>query len=229
VGCGEETKFLIDLERIVTDHWRLVQTYGPDRTWWLDQIRALYVDFQAASLAARGKVRWADKSPTYTLHLDFIDELFPSAQYIHLLRDGHDVVASYRERWGYRAGLRAANSVWVAYVRAAQALGSRLPAGRFHELRYEALVSDPEATTRALFAFLGEAWDPVVLRYEEKEHRTTERHARFTQDRRKASGDQATIYRSRVGAGRKALDPVLHRLLHRRAGGLLTELGYGDG
>ena len=68
-----------------------------------------------------------------------------------------------------------------------------------------------------------------MLQYQERSHDTTERHAKFTENRRVESGDQATIYRSRVGAGKRSLDPALHRLLHLRAGKLLTELGYGDG
>jgi hypothetical protein len=153
--------------------------------------------------------------------------VFPDAQYVHLVRDGHDVVASYRERWGYPAGVRAANSVWVTYVRTARAFGARLPRGRYHEVRYEALVADPERTARELLEFLGEPWDPAVLRYDELEHGSTGRHARFTSARRVEGGDSAAIYRSRVGAGRASLDPFLHALLHRRAGRLLAELGYG--
>jgi hypothetical protein len=229
ISCGEETKFLIDLQSIVTRYWGLLSTYGLERAFWIDHIRRLYLDFQGAYLERRGKARWADKTPTYTPHLPFIDELFPTAQYVHLLRDGHDVVASHRERWGWRAGARAANSIWVSYVRAARAFGARLPPGRFHELRYEDLVTTPEPTARALFAFLCEDWDPAVLQYQEQAHDTTERHAQFTQARRAESGEQATIYRSRVGAGKASLDPALHRLLHLRAGELLAELGYGDG
>jgi hypothetical protein len=229
ISCGEETKFLIDLESIVTRYWSLLSTYGLDRAYWIEHIRRLYLDFQSVYLERRGKARWADKTPTYTPHLAFIDELFPTAQYVHLVRDGHDVVASHRERWGWRAGARAANSIWVSYVRAARAFGAQLPAGRFHELKYEDLVTSPEATARALFAFLGEPWDPAVLQYQDRSHDTTERHAKFTEARRAESGEHQTIYRSRVGAGKRSLDPALHRLLHLRADALLTELGYGDG
>jgi hypothetical protein len=229
ISCGEETKFLVEMESIVTRYWGLLSTYGFERAFWIERIRRMYLDFQAAYLERRGKARWADKTPTYTPRLEFIDELFPTAQYVHLVRDGHDVVASHRERWGWRAGARAANSIWVSYVRAARAFGRALPSDRFHELRYEDLVGSPEVTARALFAFLGEEWDPAVLQYQDRDHDTTDRHARFTEARRAEGGEDATIYRSRVGAGRRSLDPALHRLLHARAGALLTELGYGDG
>ncbi len=226
ISCGEETKFLTDLEPIVGAHQRLLASYGFDRGWWLDRIREMYGGFQAAYLEKRAKARWAEKTPSYTMHLGFVEELFPAAQYIHIIRDGRDVVASFRDRWGYRSGVRAANSIWAHYVRTAREFGAHLPPDRYHELRYEALVEETETTCRALLAFLGEEWEAQVLRYHEVEHGTTERYAAFTAKRREAAGDDAPIYQSRVGAGKRALDPVLKALLARSGGSLLSELGY---
>ena len=86
-------------------------TYGLSREWWIEHMRELYETFQAEVLARNGKARWAEKDPTYTLLLAFIEELFPTAVYVHLLRDGHDVVASFRDRWGYRSAARAARTI----------------------------------------------------------------------------------------------------------------------
>ncbi len=226
ISCGEETHFLRDLEAIVGRNWELVATYGLPREWWLERIRVLYADFQTEVLARAGKARWAEKDPTYTLHLPFVQELFPDALYVHLLRDGHDVVASFRDRWGYTSAARAARSEWARYVSAARELGERLDDERFLELRYEELVDDPETQARRLFAFLGEDWDPAVIDFDPAEHRATDRYQRFTAQRREAGGGEATIYRSRVGAGGKSLDPVLRTLLRRNNGDLLRELGY---
>ena len=43
---------------------------------------------------------------------------------------------------------------------------------------------------------------------------------------KQAGGEEAIIYRSRVGAGGASLDPVLRTILRRRNGDLLRELGY---
>lgn len=229
ISCGEETHFLRDLEAIVGRHWALLASYGLDRTWWLRRIEGFYADFQVEVLGRSGKVRWAEKDPTYTLHLPFIAELFPEALYIHLLRDGHDVVASFRDRWGYRSAARAARTEWARYVGAARAFGAQLDGSRFLELRYERLVADPESETRRLFAFLGETWQPALLEFDPAEHTATERYRWFTAQRREAGRESATIYRSRVGAGGRSLDPFLRTLLRRRHGPLLAELGYLDG
>ncbi len=226
LSCGEETHFLRELQPIVGERWPLLETYGFPREYWLERIRELYERFQADYLARRGKARWVDKDPVYTLCLPFIAEVFPTAQYVHLVRDGHDVVASFRERWGYRSALRVARTEWARYVDGARMFGAGLPADRYHELHYEALVASPEPTMRALLGFLAEPWDDAVLHFDEAPHDATERYGRFTAERRRQSGESGAIYRSRVGAGRSSLDPVLRALLRKSAGSLLRELGY---
>jgi hypothetical protein len=228
ISCGEETHFLRALHSIVGRDWPLVASYGLPRDWWLARIRGLYSDFQSEVLARSGKARWAEKDPTYTLHLAFIEELFPDALFVHLLRDGHDVVASFRDRWGYRSAARAARTEWARYVEAAGELGRRLDERRFLEVRYERLVADPVPEAQRLFAFLGEDFMPEVLAFDPAEHTATARYQWFTAGRRAAGGETSTIYRSRVGAGGASLDPVLRGLLRRRHGALLRELGYLD-
>jgi hypothetical protein len=65
-----------------------------------------------------------------------------------------------------------------------------------------------------------------VLEFDPAAHRATGRYQWFTAQRRAAGGDDATIYRSRVGAGGDSLDPLLRALLRWRNGELLRELGY---
>jgi hypothetical protein len=226
IAAGEETKFLTDLEPILDEHWRLLQTYGFERDWWVDRIRAFYGGFLAEYTERKGKRRWAEKTPGYTFHLPFVDELFPDAQYVHLIRDGRDVVASFRERWGYRAGLRAANSVWRESIVRARAFGAQLAPDRYQELRYEALIADPERELRSLLAFLGEAWDDAVLQYDQLPHDTTERYAQYSAKRRAESGGDQGVYRSSAGRGRRRLDPALRAVLMRSSGKLLADLGY---
>lgn len=226
ISCGEETHFLRDLESVVGRNWDLVASYGLPREWWIERLRGLYETFQAEVLARSGKTRWAEKDPTYTLHLPFIEELFPNAVYIHLLRDGHDVVASFRERWGYKSAARAARTEWARYVTAARDLGRRLPSERFLELRYEELVTDPESQGQRLFEFLAEPWEPAVLEFDPRDHSATDRYQWFSAQQRQAGGEDSTIYRSRVGTGGASLDPVLRTILRRRHGTLLRELGY---
>jgi hypothetical protein len=226
ISCGPETHFLIDFESIVGRHWYRIEMFKFGKPYWHAKIAEFFDSFQREYANARGKSRWADKTPTYSKRLPFLNDLFPDAQFIHLIRDPHDVVASHRSRWGYKAAARCALQKWHRYVTMARAFGRTLPPGRYHEVRYENLVSGPEPTTRALIEFLGEAWDPVILDYNRFEHGIGDKHGKLTASRRQSAGEQSTIYKSRIGAGRNELDPFLRLLLRSRSTPLMKELGY---
>jgi hypothetical protein len=145
---------------------------------------------------------------------------------VHLIRDAHDVVASHRERWGYRSAVRCAARTWREYVTAARTFGQSLPSDRYTELRYEQLVADPETVMRQLIEFLHEPWEPAILEYTRFEHGMRDKHQKLTEKRRQSAGESSTIYRSRVGAGKREIDPLLRGLLWSRSGRLLKDLGY---
>jgi hypothetical protein len=226
ISCGPETRFLADLAGITADpNWQRMRLYGFPKEYWHQRIATLFDTFQTEYAHARGKVRWADKTPHYALCVDYLNELFPTCQVVHVIRDGRDVVASHRDRWGYLSALKAVRK-WPWYVRAARAAGARLPADRYREVRYEQLVTDPEGTLRQLLDFLGETWDPILLEHDKRPHDVPERYLAFSSSRRMANAQKPTIYRSRVGAGCRELDPLLRLLVTRLAGRTLRELGY---
>lgn len=47
----------------------------------------------------REEVRVVDKTVSNSLRIDYIREVFPEAQFIHIIRDGRDAIASIRKRW----------------------------------------------------------------------------------------------------------------------------------
>lgn len=224
ISAGAETKFLPELAEMV-ERSRLDGKFDLSRPDVLELMRGFYGRLQSDYMARRGKRRWAEKTPSYTLHLPLINELYPNAQYVHVIRDGRDVVASTRDRWGYRAALGTALRKWRRYVTVARAFGRRLPPGRYHEVRYEDLVRDPQTTARELVAFLGEPWDPAVLTYDRTSHSDLDQHARLQDDRRRTSNDRRLIYTSRVQSGR-SLDPLLRLATWIGGRKLLAELGY---
>jgi sulfotransferase family protein len=226
ISCGPETRFLADLAPITGDQWPRMSRYGMSKEEWHRRIADFFGGFQRDYAASRGKTRWADKTPRYALSLEFLDAVFPTCQIIHVIRDGRDVVASHRKRWGYRSAVKASVK-WPRYIAAARAVGERLPPSRYLELRYEDLVGDTEKVLRGLFDWLGEPWDARVLGYNEHPHDVADRHWTTTAaERRAASGTEATIYRSRVGAYRRELNPLLRTLVRVVDGPMLRKLGY---
>jgi hypothetical protein len=119
------------------------------------------------SYAARfGKSRWGDKRPTYFRNVEMLRALFPDAQFVHIVRDGRDCVASLKRMpWWQRDGRNAVDAMawWVEAVECARRAKKALPADSFYEVRYEDLVADPQRELQALCAFLGEDFEKSML------------------------------------------------------------------
>ena len=117
-------------------------------------------------------VRYGDKYPPYCTDIPELSKLFPDAQFVHIIRDGRDVVSSLARTRAANRGWRRGPDIpaidelvndWVSFVHAARQGGAALEAGRYHELRYEHLLADPIPTLRATLRFLGEDIDAETI------------------------------------------------------------------
>jgi hypothetical protein len=109
------------------------------------------------------KPRWGDKSLNTERYTEQIFEAYPEARILHMMRDPRDRYASSKTRWGIRrGGVGAGTAEWLASARLALACQGRYP-DRYRAVPYETLVTEPEATTRDLCAFIGEAFEPEML------------------------------------------------------------------
>jgi hypothetical protein len=125
-----------------------------------------------------GKRLVGDKTPRYVRHVANLHDLWPEAKFVHLIRDGRDVCSSVLN-WdkGNRAVIRMSTWEqdpvsttalwWEQLVRLGREDGTALGPQLYHELRYEALVSEPVKTCEALCAFLGVPYDERMLRFHE--------------------------------------------------------------
>lgn len=225
LSCGPETRFLVDLEKVVGDQWERMALFGLSKQEWLERIASFFAGVHSEYAARRGKSRWVDKTPRYALCLPFIDQLFPEAQIVHVIRDGRDVVASHRRRWGVLSSLRAVEK-WRRYIAAARSSPQAADPSRYTEVRYEDLVRDADATMRALLDFLGEPWDESVLRHEDAPHDVPERYRERAAARRAEGGEGSAVYASGVGAHARSLDPLTRLAFRVRCGRLLRAVGY---
>jgi len=115
-----------------------------------------------ADLNGRTPERWGDKSPGNVFHAETISEVFPRANFIHLLRDGVDVVASWMKYAPYTDDLEGAAEKWRWSVQLARQFIEKYP-GKAIEVRYETLVRKPEATMRTICDFLDHRFSPDAL------------------------------------------------------------------
>lgn len=123
-------------------------------------IDRVYLQY-AAERFPRAEV-WGDKSPINTLHLPLIHRAFPQARYLHLLRDGRDVIASMADRG---RSIEVATRRWKVSVRQVLALEPRLSRSQFMEARYEDLVSRPEDTLKRICSFVGIQYTASMLEF----------------------------------------------------------------
>ncbi|WP_232383931.1 sulfotransferase family protein [Actinomadura violacea] len=109
-----------------------------------------------------GKARWGDKRPSYIRHAGALLRMFPDAQFVHLVRDGRDCVASLKEVPWYGQDLNHAVSLWREAIDTGRRLAARLGPDAFYELQYERLVADPADELPRLCEFLGEDFHPAM-------------------------------------------------------------------
>jgi hypothetical protein len=142
-----------------------------------------YADFVAGIFdlhgRAHGKRLVGDKTPHYVRSLPTLHSLWPAAKIVHLIRDGRDVTQSalgwrkVTERGGsvarfstFRDDRVATVACWWEWlVRLGREDGAAIGPAGYHEVRYEALVADPDATVREICAFAGIPYEPSMLDY----------------------------------------------------------------
>ena len=116
----------------------------------------------------RGKPRAGDKSPGHIHTVGLMAELFPRAKFIASLRDPRAVVSSeLAAEWGARSVDQIARR-WRRVVERHHELEKTLSSERYMMLRYEDLVTAPEASLRRVCGFLGETFEDAMLRFYER-------------------------------------------------------------
>ena len=145
------------------------------------EIRAWYERTIGAVLALRGATRYASKLPAHSAQLPFLDALFPAALFLQPIRAWRAVVASTVVKQardfpdgffgvrmpGWQEQAKRAPEFGAAWQYRAvhEYLDAQAPryAGRFLQVRYEALLVDPKATLRRVFDHCGLRCDEALL------------------------------------------------------------------
>jgi hypothetical protein len=167
-----------------------------------------------------GKPRWGDKRPGYFLYLDVLLRMWPDAQFVHLIRDGRDCVASLKEMPWYKHDCYHAICTWREAIDHGRRYARRLGPDSYYELRYERLVADPAAELTALCDFLGEEYDPAMTKPQEIAKRTVPSRKKWH------SGTRTAVEPGRVGSWAQRLEPWEISLAEAALGSRLTDYGY---
>jgi hypothetical protein len=196
------------------------------------QQSSTYPEFVSALYAARaqasGKLLAGEKTPDYVRRIPVLHRLFPSARFIHIIRDGRDVALSTLQ-WAHEKKGPGRYALWQDYPLAVCALwwawqvnsgreeGAALGAGVYLEVRYEDLVANPEENMARITHFLNLPYAQEMVAF----------HAGKT---RKAEGLSAKSAWLPVTGGLRAWDvemaPEDQALFQTLAGNLLDALEY---
>jgi LPS sulfotransferase NodH len=166
------------------------------------------------------KARWGDKRPSYARYAGPLLRMFPDAQFVHLVRDGRDCVASLLEMPWYDGDVHHAVSLWRETIDQGRRLAARLGPDTYYELQYERLVADPTDELTRLCGFLGEDFDPAMTHPEGLARQIVPSRKRWHGRTR----DEVTT--GRIGSWAERLDPWEISLAEAAFGERLAEYGY---
>ena len=162
VGAGGELSFWNERGR----DWEQAGAAAPDAEF-LTRTATDYLQLLHGIAPAAARV--TDKMPLNFQWAGLIHLALPRATVIHCRRSPIDTALSiHQTHFNPRMSFPTGGDALVGYVRAYQLLSAHwrsvLPAERFIEVDYEALVSNPEPVIRRMVAACGLPWDPVCLR-----------------------------------------------------------------
>ena len=131
--------------------------------------RERYYDEAKRRRRKLGAEVFVDKLPMRSAEAAFMAKLFPEKRYIFSIRHPFDVVLScFKQRFGHNIAMEHFRSFETAVklydFTMQQWFGVHgLDDPRVHYVRYDTLVTEFEATSRAVLEFLGQPWDDNVL------------------------------------------------------------------
>jgi hypothetical protein len=188
------------LDRLVEDVEPRVRR--PDTLRWSIDFSVYgrsFRDVVDTACVSAGKQAWVDKSPVHLHCIDDIAQAMPDARFVHLLRDGRDVTASFYERcledperwvpqvvrgrWRSQTFIREDNRLLAAVIARWNADLEITLAWRADDrhliVRYDELVNDPGVVLRRLCDQIGLAFSDSMLEYKDSATRVLGERARF--------------------------------------------------
>ena len=170
-----------------------------------------------------------DKTPGYSDYVEHINWLIPQAKFIHLIRDGRDVVVSLQaasQGWGKMWApkkVRIGCALWKSTLLAARK--GQQYGDRYLEVRYEDLLTNGAQILSSIFEFVGVPMKPADAAAIFQEHQ-------FQKMKKEGAGVQnfglpeGFFRKGQAGDWQNSLKPNQRYSIHDTAGDLLCELGY---
>jgi hypothetical protein len=200
-----------DVERVRREFWQGEPTYA-----------RLFALIQRQYAEREGKPRWGDQTGLIERYADPIFAAYPGAKLLHMVRDPRDRYEAARARHARGQGrVGAATARWLYSVGLGERNERRYPE-RYRVVRYEELVREPEATLRAVCAFLDEPYMPAMLSMAgAPEHRE-----KFSRSAPEVPAGQAPLSSAYIGRYRGVVEERELAFMQLHAGRAMRDHGY---
>jgi hypothetical protein len=181
-------------------------------------LATLGTGFNAVFTSRSGGKRWIDQSPSYTLMVGVLADMFPGARFVHILRDGRQVVRSmlksgFAEDWADSFG--EACKAWSHFVEEAMTFCNERPA-RGKTVLLDEIAADPDGKFAELQEWLGLEQEPWSAKFFQENRINSSYPAGDT----RRADDGAAVWQSWTGDERRVFAEV--------AGPTLVKYGLAD-
>ena len=169
-------KFLKDLWKEKRLHnWNLdadvlqeeILNIAPERSNFSTLCQQVYIQYGHAQDKEKGFI-CGDKNPHYALYIERLMTFYPNSKFIYLIRDPRSNIISYQNVDFDLQSLPALAQRWNLYNQAILKTSRKYP-DKFHFVRFEDLLQNPEDVLSQICQFLGVAYDPAMLDFYKKE------------------------------------------------------------
>lgn len=169
-----------------------------------------------------GAETWCCKSMANVHRIEQMEAAGIQARYLHLVRDGRDVAASFqRAMIGEKHGYHLAQK-WLNDQQAALHWKTQLPEDRYLQIQYERLVTEPEAVLSEICDFAELPYEPErMLAYHETKASQLAAHSGYMW-----SNLNQPILRHNIGKYQQQLGAEEIHIFECVAGEMLEQLGY---
>jgi tetratricopeptide (TPR) repeat protein len=199
----------------------LAELWMGDQREGLDNLRDYYLQkVRQLGVLRPGATRFTDKMPLNETHLGLIALLFPQAPLIHVLRHPLDIMVSafsnaFTHGFYCASDLQTAARHYVRVMDLVQHYRAEMTL-RYLPIRYEDIVSDQEASVRAMLTFIGETFDASCLTFHQnRRYARTASYAQVTEPLYNRSVERWRHYRTHLAPVIPILAPVIERLGYR--------------
>ena len=106
---------------------------------------------------------WGDKTPSFFRMIPVIAQLFPDAKFINVIRDGRDIYLSWKKMDHSKSNIAVGALEWKYKISKSANDLQEYAFGRFLNMRYEDLVSDPRDALEGVCRFLDIPFESTML------------------------------------------------------------------